>query len=118
MRLVTLTLALALLVVAGPASAGQPLYRTDRQAETYLEHGLKGWARIDLSRQAVKFASCFNGYYSKTEERTHRHFPQDRTNRAGAVAFRSFSCDFTTAGRTFSLYVVTTPAGWKVATDR
>ena len=90
MRLVTLTLALALLVVAGPASAGQPLYRTDRQAETYLEHGLKAWARIDLTKQAVKFASCFNGYYSKTEERTHRHFPQDRTNRAGAVAFRSF----------------------------
>lgn len=118
MRLVTLTLALALLLLAGPAWAGQPLYRTDRQAESYLEHSLKTWAYIDLTRQAVKFASCFNGYYSKTEERTHRHFPPDRTNRGGASAFRSFSCDFTTAGRTFSLYVVTTPAGWKVATDR
>jgi hypothetical protein len=40
-RLVTLTLALALLLLAGPAWAGQPLYRTDRQAESYLEHSLK-----------------------------------------------------------------------------
>jgi hypothetical protein len=118
MRLVTLTLALTVLVLAGSAWGGQSLYRTDRQAETYLEHGLKKWANIDLTKQPVKFASCFNGYYSKTEERTHHHFPQDRTNRAGAIAFRSFSCDFTTAGRTFSLYVVTTPAGWKVTTDR
>ncbi len=118
MRLVTLTLGLALLAGVGSAWGGRPLYRTDRQAETYLEHGLRMWAHIDLTRQAVKFASCFNGFYSKTEERTHKHFPQDRTDRAGAIAFRSFSCDFTTAGRTFSLYVVTTLTGWKVATDR
>jgi hypothetical protein len=112
------TLVLLSLTLVGTASAGQSLYRTDRQAETYLEHGLKTWARIDLSKQAVKFASCFNGFYSKTEERTHKHFPQGSANRSGQIVFRSFSCDFTTAGRTFSLYLVTTPTGWKVTTDR
>ena len=116
MRLVALTL--VALVLAGSAWAAQPLYRTDKQAETYLEHGLKTWARIDLTKQAVKFASCFNGYYSKTEERTHKHFPQGKANRFDEIVFRSFSCDFTTAGRTFSLYLVTTPAGWKVTADR
>jgi len=40
-RLVTLTLALGLLILAGAAWAGRPLYRTDRQAETYLEHGVR-----------------------------------------------------------------------------
>jgi hypothetical protein len=112
------TLALLTLVIAGTASAGQSLYRTDKQAETYLEHGLETWAGLDLSKQTVKFASCFNGFYSKTEARTHKHFPVGRTNRSGQIVFRSFSCDFTTAGLTFSLYVVKTPSGWKVKTDR
>jgi hypothetical protein len=112
------TLVLLTLTLAGAASAGRSLYRTDRQAETYLDHGLETWAHIDLSKQPVRFASCFNGLYSKTEERTRKHFPQGRVNRSGEVVFRSFSCDFTTAGRTFRLYVVTTPAGWRVTTDR
>ena len=116
MRLATLIL--AALVLTASARAGRPLYRTDQQAETYLEHGLVAWAHIDLRKQAVKLASCFNGYYSKTEERTRKHFPQGTVNRSGQVVFRSFSCDFTTAGRTFNLYVVTTPGGWKVTTDR
>jgi hypothetical protein len=108
---------LVTLILAGTASAAQSLYRTDKQAETYLEHGLKTWGGIELGKQPVKFASCFNGFYSKTEARTHKHFPQGKANRSGQIVFRSFSCDFTTAGRTFSLYVVTTAAGWKVTAD-
>ena len=106
------------LVLVSTASAGQSIYRTDNQAQTYLEHGFTRWAGINLSTQAVKFASCLNGYYSKTEHRTHKHFPQGKTNRYGEAVFRSFSCDFTTAGRTFNLYLVRTQTEWKVATDR
>jgi hypothetical protein len=100
------------------APAGQVPYRTDAHAEHYLEHGLKRWAGIDLKKAGDKFASCIDGYYSRHEQRTGKHFPQGHTNRYGEDTFRSFGCTLTVGARSFHLYVVTRVHGWRVIADR
>lgn len=93
-----------LAVLAAPAVAAAPApYRTDQQAARFLER----------TRHGVAF--CVNGYYSRHEKRTGRHFAQH------GQRFRSFACSFTSTrtGRTSALYLVTRPGGgWTVQTDR
>jgi hypothetical protein len=38
-------------------------------------------AGINLRRADFKSATCLNGYYSKRERRTGRHYPQRHVNR-------------------------------------
>ena len=121
----TAYLAVASLVAAPVGSATTPPgpYRTDVQAQHYLEHGLRHWAGIDLNdANSYTSAFCFNGYYSKTEQRTGEHFNggQAKVNKFGEDMFRSFACTLTSRGRFFNLYLVTlakTPF-WRVAADR
>ena len=97
-----IALALALLAVPAAAQAALPPgpYRTDAQAERFLERTRGG------------SAFCINGFYSKREKRTGRHFPQRSDER-----FRSFTC--TVSGRDSSVYLQTRPHGrWVVLTDR
>jgi hypothetical protein len=100
------------------ASTGKPLYRTDHQAEVFLEHGLRTWAGLNLRTADFKSATCFNGYYSKREQRTHHHYPQGHENRYGENTFRSFACTLAIDSRSFHLYVVTARTGWRVMVDR
>jgi hypothetical protein len=89
-----------------PYTKGMPPgpYRTDKQAERFLERTRGG------------SAFCINGYYSRHEKRTKRHFRQRDDER-----FRSFKCTWTSArsGRTSDLYLQTRPNGrWVVLRDR
>ncbi len=104
---------------AAPASAAAAAsYRTDAQAERYLEHRLRGWAGINLrGPRVLKDAFCINGYYSRHEQRTRRHYKQGRVNRHGGDVFRSFACTFVANNRTFGLYLVAKQDGWLVAAD-
>jgi hypothetical protein len=119
-RLATIALALVLLGTASTASASarKPLFRTDHQAEVYLEHGLHKCAGINLRTVDFKSAFCINGYYSKHEQRTKKHYPQGRENGVGENVFRSFSCQLSVNDRTFNLYLLTTRRGWRVMVDR
>jgi hypothetical protein len=74
------------------ASAAVTPYKTDAQAEKYVERGLKRWAGIDLRHVDVKFAFCINGFYSRFEAAHRQHFDQERVNRYGEYLFRSFAC--------------------------
>lgn len=114
----TLTLTLFACATAATASTGKPLYRTDHQAEVFLEHGLRAWAGINLRTADFKTATCLNGYYSKREQRTHHHYPQGHENRFGENTFRSFACTLGVNDRSFNLYLVTTRTGWRVMVDR
>jgi hypothetical protein len=147
----TITSVLAVLAVlaipAAAAAAAPGPYRTDAQAERYLETQLAVWAGVNLHPPAnppdefayardvpAPSASCVNGYDSDHEKRTKRHFrPVQRTNRAGEYTFRSFACSLSaysdTDGdgqvtysddeRTFHLYLQTRLHGrWVVMTDR
>lgn len=151
MRTVTAAAAAALLVVASPVAAKTKMppgpYRTDGQAERYLEQQLARWAGVNLHPPAnppdefgyvrevpAPSASCVNGYYSDHEKHTKRHFkPNEKTNRAGEYTFRSFKCDLSAHGdsdgdgqitwldreRTFHLYLQTRSGGrWIVLADR
>jgi hypothetical protein len=95
---------ISLAVIATTATAATPgLYRTDGQAARYLER----------TRHGAAF--CLNGYYSRHEKRTHRHYPQH------GQRFRSFGCTFTSrrTGKTSDLYLVTRPGGgYSVQPDR
>jgi hypothetical protein len=136
----------AVILVPAAASAATPAgpYRTDNQAEDYLETRLPVWAGVNLHPPAnppdeygyartlpAISAWCSNGSYSRHEKRTRRHF-RPRISRAGENTFRSFSCSLSaysdTDGdgqvtydddeRTFHLYVQTRPGGWVVIVDR
>jgi hypothetical protein len=100
------------------AAPRKPPYRTDHQAEGFLEHGLRRWAGINLGTVDSKSGFCINGYYSKHEQRTHRHYPQGHQNRYGEDTFRSFACTFSVNANSYNLYVVTTRRGWRVMVDR
>lgn len=115
---VILVVVCAALLFAAPALAGMSLYRTDAQAQRYLEHGLHRWAGINLRTASFKSAFCINGYYSKHESRTGHHYPQGKTNRYGEDLFRSFTCTLAVNSRSFHLYVLTTRLGWRVSADR
>jgi len=145
------TLAIALLTIvalavpAAAQAAPSGPYRTDNQAERFLETRLPAWAGVNLHPPAnpadefgivrvlpTPLVSCLNGAFSAREKRTKRHF-RSRTNRAGEDTFRSFSCSLSaysdTDGdgqvtysddeRTFHLYLQTRPHGrWVVLADR
>jgi hypothetical protein len=110
MRTTILALVVLLaLIVAAPAQGAAPgLYRTDEQAARFLERTRGG------------SAFCLNGFYSKHEKRTGRHF----ANRG--ERFRSFGCTWTGrvpqgSGpfRSRDFYLQTRPGGrWVVLPDR
>jgi hypothetical protein len=109
---------LTVLTFAAGASSAGLTYRTDNQAAHWLEHNLKVWHGIDLARQDFRSAFCINGYYSKREQHTGKHFPQGKENRAGEDLFHSFSCSLTAGSRTFHLYLVAKRRGYSVRADR
>jgi hypothetical protein len=101
--------ALALAGLAGPAAGATPAkranpYRTDHQAAAYLNRTRRetGWY-------------CLNGYYSRREQRTHRH-PAGYMRLNAQQRFLSFTC----VGPGPDLYLLTRPAGvpWVVVRDR
>lgn len=102
-----LALLTTLVALAAPATAAARMpsgpYRTDRQAERFLQRTRGG------------SAFCINGFYSRHEQRTGRHYRQRSGER-----FRSFACTWTSdAGRTIDLYLQTRPhGGWVVTRDR
>jgi hypothetical protein len=101
------------------AGASEIAYRSDHQAEAYLEHGLKRWAGVDLQSQKYKFrvAFCLPGARSKYEK-THQHFPV-RTTKTGKQLFHTFACTLATADRVWHLYLVAFPRGkFGVRTDQ
>jgi hypothetical protein len=104
-RLATLTTLAVLATVAVPAvAAALPAgpYRTDKQAARYV-HRVRGGS-----------VYCVNGYYSRHEQRTHRHFRQ-RYNGTS----RSFTCSWVAPGRrSVQLYVVTRWGPWRIVRDR
>ena len=120
MKILLATVVVGLAFVGGAQAAARPLaYHTDHQAELYLEHRLAEWGGIDLRKQDMRFAGCMNGYYSKVEHRSGRHFPQSRVDAAGENLFHSFSCTLGAAGHSFNLYVVALPHWhWSVKADR
>lgn len=115
MRTTGIALVLALVLAAGAEAAKpRPVYRTDAQAQTYLQT-LKVWHGVKLHAPS---AFCLNGYYSKTEKRTGHHLPQGHENARGEDTFGSFACTITSGSRSFHVYVVAKPHGWTVAVDR
>jgi len=100
-RLVVLSVLAGFVIAAAPAAAASGPYRTDRQAARYVQSVRGG------------YAYCLNGYYSRHEQRTHRHFPQRFRAR-----FRSFACSWTRRLRSERLYVVTRPGRWLIVRDR
>ena len=114
--LVLPALALAL-AFAGTAQAAPLTYRTDTQAERYLEHNLKRWGGMNLASQDFKMAFCVNGFYSDHEDRTGHHFA-DKQSKYGESLFHTFSCTLTSGSRSFNLYLVAQPHGYAVSADR
>ena len=112
-------LAIAATAQAAPRVSVRGLaYRTDHQAEVYLERRLHRWGGIDLRKQRFKSAFCVNGFYSKRELRTGRHFPA-RTNLAGENIFHTFACTLSAADHSWGLYLVALrQAHWSVSADR
>jgi len=102
---VILLLVLALAVVPA-AGAARLDYKTPRQAERYLEHGLGSWKGVDLTSRKYKFriAFCLPGSRSKYE-RTHTHF-KVHTTAAGEQLYHSFTCTLAAANKVWHLYVV------------
>jgi hypothetical protein len=114
MRRVAAIVALGFALVPS-AAAGGLTYRSDHQAEAYLEQ----WAGIDLQSQKYKFrvAFCLPGARSKYEK-THQHFPV-RTTKTGEQLFHTFACTLSTADRVWHLYLVAFPHGkFGVRTDQ
>lgn len=111
------------LALAVPTAQAYPRadYRSDAQAEHYVEHGLARWAGLNLKAPGLlKFEFCLNGYYSTRERRTRRHFhPVQKISKSGEPLFRSFACTLTVGAREFRLYLVTLPHGrWAIGPDR
>jgi hypothetical protein len=120
-----LATAAAALTFAGAAQAAPVAwpYKTDAQAAHYLETRLPTWAGYDLRTVEGRSAYCVNGYYSKHEQRTGRHYGRERVDRNGELRFRTFSCSLSFDDgadyRTFELYVQTrTAPPWHVSADR
>jgi len=120
-RLVCICTAALALAPLAAASIPRADYRSDGQAEYYLKHGLKRWAGRSLTTPGLfKSAFCVNGYYSRHEKRTGRHFhPVERVNKRGEYLFRSFACTLSAGSHEYALYLVTLPRGtWSVSADR
>jgi len=110
MRRFAILLALVL-VLAPVAQASRLAYRTQAQARYYLEHTLKTWAGVDLTRKKYSFrvAFCLPGARSNYEK-THRHFTV-RENGRGEKVYHTFSCTLAAADKVWHLYVVAQPKG-------
>jgi hypothetical protein len=105
MRRFAILLALGLMLVPAAHASGVA-YRTRTQAQDYLEHTLKTWARVNLTAKKYKFrvAFCLPGSRSKYEQ-THRHFTV-RENGKGEHVYHTFSCTLAAADKVWHLYVV------------
>ena len=113
--LTALAMAAIMLMATGAAhAASAPPYRTTTQAQRYLE------ARYTGATGDRTWAYCSNGYYSRHEQRTGRHFSQRHRDRLGRDLYASFACSvWGLAMEDRNLYVQTRPDGrWYVAADR
>ena len=80
MRSFAVLLALCFALVPAAQASGLT-YRTDSQAQNYLEHGLKRWAGVNLESRKYRHrvAFCLDGARSKYEKRRRLHFPSRRS---------------------------------------
>jgi DNA-dependent RNA polymerase auxiliary subunit epsilon len=110
MRRLAILFALGLVLVPAAQASRLP-YRTETQARYYLEHTLKTWAGVDLTRKKYKFrvAFCLPGARSNYEK-THRHFTV-RENGKGEHVYHTFACALAAANKIWHLYVVALPHG-------
>lgn len=120
-RLIGTTLALALLGSAAAALASASteklLYRTDYQAEQYLEYGLKRWAHHHLGKPSLRSAFCISGYSARPE--ANEHYSQRRLDRAGKHVYRTFACTLNVVAKSYphalGVYLKTTRSGgWRI----
>jgi hypothetical protein len=114
---VAVVLALAFTLVPA-AGAAKLTYTTQRQAERFLEHGLKEWRGVDLRSRKYKFhvAFCLPGARSKYERRHTRY--RVHTTATGEQLYHSFACTLAAANKVWHLYLVARPNGsFAVRTD-
>jgi len=111
MRRFALLLALGLVLVPAAQASHRLPYRTERQAQYYLEHTLKSWAGVNLRTKKYSFrvAFCLPGARSNYEK-THRHFTV-RENGKGEKVYHTFSCTLAAADKVWHLYLVAQPKG-------
>ncbi|MDX6476514.1 MAG: hypothetical protein QOH95_2025 [Gaiellaceae bacterium] len=110
MKRLAIILALGFALVPA-AEASRIAYRSDHQAENYLEHGLKRWQGVDLTTRKYKFrvAFCLTGARSKYEK-THAHFPEHKSA-SGDSTYHTFTCTLAAANKVWHLYLVALPNG-------
>ena len=102
-----LAASLLIVVFLGSASVASAAtrnsrYRTDKQAEAYLEHSLKTWMHVDLRNATHKSAFCV----SSAAQRSRRPVRK----------IRSFSCVLNVkVGKTyvFVIHLLWTRTGWR-----
>lgn len=122
MKRVALIIA-TLAIAATPAHAAsqaklRPVWMTSKKVENYLEHGLKAWGGVNLTRADFKIAICLDGDYSKAETRIGKTYPS-RTTSAGESLYASFACSLGVSGRSFNLYVrPQAHARWLIVANR
>jgi hypothetical protein len=111
MRRFALLLALGLVLVPAAQASHRLPYRTEAQARYYLEHTLKSWGGVNLTKKKYSFrvAFCLPGARSNYEK-THRHFTV-RENGKGERVYHTFSCTLAAADKVWHLYVVAQPKG-------
>jgi hypothetical protein len=116
MRRLAIVLALTFALAPGAEASGLA-YRSEHQAQSYLEHGLKRWAGVNLRSQKYKFrvAFCLPGSRSRYEK-THRHFPS-RTGKDGEQLFHTFACTLSAADRVWHVYLVALPKTFSIRAD-
>lgn len=107
----------AALALADTAAAA-PLYRTDHQAEQYLQH-LPKWAGVPLHGPGtILLTFCFNGYYSVYETAHPGRRLPERRSQSGEGLFPSFQCQLVVNGRSFNLYLRPRAGPWLIRADR
>jgi hypothetical protein len=121
-----LTLTFLASATVAQAATRQPLYRTQDQAELYLEHGLRTWDDNNLGRTDLRAAYCISGYAASPK--ANKDYPQSRVNRLGVDIYRTFACTLYAVVegpsqvkghlRVYGLYLVTTRTGWRVTALR
>ena len=116
MRRLAILLVLGL-VVAPAAQASGLAYRTEGQAQRFLENTLRSWNGVNLETKKYRHrvAFCLPGSRSKYEQ-THRHFAVHAT-KTGEVRYHTFTCTLAAANKVFHLYVVARPKGFGLRND-
>jgi hypothetical protein len=91
---------LCLALAPAAAAATHLAYASQRQAEQYLEHGLKRWAGVNFrsKKYSHRIAFCLPGSRSKYERKHERFPPRGRR-------YHSFACTLAAADRVFHLYL-------------